>query len=75
MEAHELEEHVERRLDALYREFADVVPETEIGRLSEANLSALRSTATIYDYIPLLVYRFTREQLLRSAPDELHRSA
>jgi hypothetical protein len=75
MEAHELDEHIERELDALYGEFADSVPESQIERTCEAHLEALRRTATIYDYIPLLVYRLTREQLRGSKHGELHHSA
>jgi len=75
MDAHELNEHVERKLEILCREFADTVPEGQIERTCVAHLEALRSSATIYDYIPLLVYRLTREELRESRPGELHRSA
>jgi hypothetical protein len=75
MDAHELDEHVERKLEILHREFADTFPEGQIERTCATHLEALRSSATIYDYIPLLVYRLAREELRESRPDELHRSA
>ena len=75
MDAYELNEHVERKLEVLYREFADTFPEGQIERTCIAHLEALRTTARIYDYIPLLVYRLTREELRESGPEELHRSA
>jgi hypothetical protein len=40
----------------------------------EAHLARLREQARIQDYIPVLVYRYAREEL-RIRKDELHHAA
>jgi len=43
--------------------------------VGEASFEALRADARIPDFIPVLVYRYTREELLRSRRDDLSRAA
>lgn len=57
---------VERRLDQLRVEFPDQA--TRIEALGRAHLATLRAGATVEDFLPTLVYRFTREDLRRSGP-------
>ena len=52
---------VERRLEILRQEFPDDGGLVE--QLSRAHFEALRAHATIEDFLPTLVYRFTREEL------------
>jgi hypothetical protein len=75
MDADEVSEHFERELAALYQEFSDRFPQAQIERLCRARLDVLMTSATVFDYVPLLAYRATREELLVSRPEELHRSA
>jgi hypothetical protein len=37
--------------------------------------SGSRQRATVNDFLPLLVYRFTTEDLIETSRDELHRAA
>jgi hypothetical protein len=73
--AESLEARVERGLGALRREFpAEAERVNEIGH---AHFDHLRAGARIEDFLPILVYRFTREDLLggRAPADESsHRS-
>jgi len=75
MNVDELSTHIARERDSLATEFGAKVSPDVISKLCDDHLRTLRSQATIYDYIPLLVYRHTREQLLAGTRDELHRSA
>lgn len=74
VETAELYAHTERGLEALRLEFADSVPADEVTRLGRDRLDALLATASINDYVPLLVYRLTREALLTIEPAYLHRA-
>jgi hypothetical protein len=69
-----LARRVEQQLERLRREFAGTIPPDEVTRAGEAQLARLRAGARIVEFIPLLVYRHTREAL-RAGRDELHRSA
>src|SRR5262249_28547619 len=75
MNVDELNTHIAKELDSLNSEFGQMVPPAVINKLCEDQCERLRREATIYDFIPLLVYRHTREQLLAGTRDELHRSA
>jgi hypothetical protein len=42
--------------------------------IGQAEFERLHATATITDFIPLLVYRYAREELVRIDGEELHRA-
>jgi len=63
---------VERTLEQLRVEFPDQA--TRIEALGRAHLATLRAGATVEDFLPTLVYRFTREDLRRSGPATAARS-
>jgi hypothetical protein len=62
-EASKVEQLVKRQLSGLHREFPDQV--ARIDELGRAHLESLRAGATIEDFLPVLVYRFTRDDLRR----------
>jgi len=68
----ELEHHVEMRLDALRNEFAGQADTESITAVGLRHFEHLRRDATINDFIPQLVHRFAREELLSARSDELH---
>jgi hypothetical protein len=51
-------------LQTLEREFADRVDATVIARIGDDELERVLEEARIPDFVPMLVYRFTRERLL-----------
>jgi len=75
MTSQELDTHVEKELESLRIAFAGIVPGEQVTQIGRDCFETLRATATIYDFIPLLVYRRTREELLTCGPDQLHQSA
>jgi hypothetical protein len=70
-----LNDHVERVLDGLGREFADEIPPDQVTSVGRGYFDQLRAEARIDDFIPVLVYRFTREELRRCGRDELSHAA
>jgi len=64
MDERELKAHLERGLESLRREFAGKVPTEEVTQIGNEHFEELLEHATITDFIPLLVYRHTREELL-----------
>ncbi len=75
MDAQKLTGHVERALDGLRREFEGEISAEQVTTTGTALFDQLRAEARINDFIPVLVYRYTREELIRSRRDELHRAA
>jgi hypothetical protein len=73
MNAQQLKRHTERELETLARELEDTVPAEVVMQVGRRRFEALRARARIYDFIPLLVYRQTREEL--TAAGHLHRAA
>jgi len=65
----ELQIHLERGLENLRREFADKVPAEQVTRIGRDRFERLVENAKIVDFIPLLVYRQTREALLVAEPE------
>lgn len=63
--AENLQARVERGLQALQSEFPDDVD--RIDDIGQAYFERLRADARIEDFLPILVYRFTRDEL-RAAP-------
>ena len=70
MNEEELQIHLERGLAHLQREFADRVPAEHVTRIGKDRFEKLIENAKIWDFIPLLVYRQTREALLVFQPEE-----
>ena len=75
MNPHELDAHVQRGLESLRKEFSGRVSAELVAEIGTLRFEALCATATINDFIPLLVYRQTRDELLTAEIDELHESA
>jgi hypothetical protein len=71
----ELERQTRRQLDNLRRELAGSVPAEQVAKIGEKHFVALRREAAIVDFIPLLVYRFAKDELLSSARGDLHHAA
>jgi len=69
MNEEELQVHLERGLENLRREFADRVPAEHVTRIGRDRFERLIEDAKIIDFIPLLVYRQTREALLVVEPE------
>ena len=67
MTAEELNTRTKQVLDQLRRELAGTIPDARIAELGWANFHRLRKDATIVDFIPLLVQRQTRHELLAIA--------
>jgi hypothetical protein len=65
-----LNDQIERVLDGLGREFAVRFQRTRWPRSAECTFEQLHAEARIDDFIPLLVYRFTREELRKARPAE-----
>jgi hypothetical protein len=70
-----LNRSIEQALESLRREFADEQPASEVTAVGEAWFEALRANARIPDFVPVLGYRYAREELIGSERDELHRAA
>ena len=70
-----LDEQVGHVLEGLRREFADEHDASEVSAIGEARYAALRARARIPDFIPVLVYRYTREELIQVEREDLHRAA
>ncbi len=68
MNDEELRIHLERGLANLRREFAGKVPAEHVTRVGMDRFETLIESARITDFIPLLVYRETREELLAFEP-------
>ena len=70
-----LDRQVGQALDGLRQEFADEHDASEVSAIGEACYETLRACARIPDFIPVLVYRYTREELIHSEREDLHRAA
>ena len=75
MTSQQLEAQMDRVLANLVRELAEVAPAGEITSVSREHYERLRGPASITEFIPLLVYRFTKEELVTSRREELHHAA
>jgi hypothetical protein len=60
----DLDRQISSRLAALHRELASTVPIERVTSLGRFHTERLLSTATITDFVPLLVYRATKEDVL-----------
>ncbi len=70
-----LNRHVEQQLENLRREFADQVPASRVSAIGRAHFDHLCADARITDFIPVLVYRYSREDLVRAGREELESAA
>lgn len=75
MTRQELEKLTSSRLDALHREPGDQVDRGRLTAIGRRHYERLRGQATIFDFIPLLVYRSTKDELLLATPECLHDAA
>jgi hypothetical protein len=75
MDALELERQTAHQLTKLRRELADRIVSEQITAVGQAQYDALREHATVTDFIPLLVYRFTKNELLADTEGQLHNVA
>jgi hypothetical protein len=67
--------HLEGLLEGLQHEFAGRIEPARITEVGEAHDERLCLHARITDFIPVLVYRSTREELVDITRSELHRAA
>lgn len=75
MTQEELERQLDRLLRDLVRDVGDDVAPDRVEVVVMGNYERLRREAKINDFIPLLVYRFAKEDLVSSRRDELHHAA
>jgi hypothetical protein len=71
MTPQELERQLDRVLDALVRDLGDSVAADDVTTIGRVHCERLRRDATVNDFIPLLVYRLAREELVQSRRHEL----
>jgi hypothetical protein len=64
-DSNQLERQIAGRLDALQRELGPDVPADLVAALGRYHADRLLAEATITDFIPQLVYRATKDDLLR----------
>ncbi len=62
MDRFEIEQRVQRELRLLEQEFESNVPAEHVHAVAQDCLETLLSRATVYDFIPTLVYRQTRNE-------------
>lgn len=75
MTTEELAHQTARQLEALRRELAGTPGAEHVSVVGNGHFERLTQEATIPDFIPLLVYRFTKEELVTSTRDQLHDAA
>jgi hypothetical protein len=75
MTTEELERQMDKLPADLHRDLGGAVPLDRIRVVSNAHYAGLRRDAAINDFIPLLVYRFAREELVTAALHDLHEAA
>jgi hypothetical protein len=71
----ELEAQMDRLFRELQRTFEGSVPAEWVDAVGHAYYERLRREAKVNDFIPLLVYRLTKEELFRIAAEDLSRAA
>ncbi|MGZ4360915.1 MAG: three-helix bundle dimerization domain-containing protein [Gaiellaceae bacterium] len=75
MKTPELELQVDKVFRALREDFGDAVGAQRAHAVGVSHYESLRHHATIYDFIPLLVYRYAKEELVQVKREELHNAA
>jgi hypothetical protein len=75
MTADELDVQMEILFEDLADELGDRVDHDEVLAVGHRYYDELRRNATIHDFIPLLVHRFTKDELVRSSRKRLSDAA
>jgi hypothetical protein len=75
MTQQELERQTTARLEWLQTELRGSVEPARVTTVGRRHFDRLSRGATVTDFIPLLVYRLTREELLREEPRRLNDAA
>lgn len=75
MNARELERQLDKVFSDLVRDLGDNAAADHVTTIGHDHYERLIRDATVHDFIPLLVYRFTREELVHSRREELHDAA
>lgn len=70
-----LERHMEAVYRNLYRDLGETVPAEQVRTVARAHYESVSREARINDFVPLLVYRFAKAELVTSRRDELHNAA
>jgi hypothetical protein len=70
----DLERQIDRVLDSLRERVGDSIDAARVRAVGLAHYESLRRHATINDFIPLLVYRYAKEELTQMRRDEFHRA-
>ena len=68
----ELERQTAARLNALKRELGDSVAAEQVETVGRRHLQRLCRDAKVTDFVPLLVYRFAREELVYADSGRIH---
>jgi hypothetical protein len=72
-------DELERQMDKVYRDLvrdlAGSAGADRVNAVSHSYYDRLRRDAVVNDFIPLLVYRLTKEELVRVKGDELPHAA
>ena len=69
-----LRRQMDKELETLRNEFVELSAD-QVTALGEAQFHRLRAGARITEFIPVLVHRYAREELLRIRDDELSSAA
>jgi hypothetical protein len=75
MTPQELDRQTVKVIDSLQRELGAFFSPDQVRAIGHDHYERLRRNATINEFIPLLVYRYTKEDLYYSRRDELHDAA
>jgi hypothetical protein len=70
MDSYELEQEMDKVFRDLARGVGDGVEADRVDAVGHDKYEWLRQDATINDFLPLLVYRYTKEELVRSRHSE-----
>lgn len=73
MSTEELDRKMAKLPHDLHRDLGGAIPLERA--VSRAHYNGLRRDAAINDFIPLLVYRFAREELVTATRTDLHEAA
>ena len=71
----ELDVQMEIVFEDLADELGNRVASDEVFAVGHRYYDELRASATIHDFIPLLVHRFTKDELVRSSRESLSDAA
>jgi hypothetical protein len=75
MTTEQLEVQMEHTLKSLVVDLGDEASAEQVLAVGSSHFERLQRDAAINDFIPLLVYRFTREELVAAGRGDLHVAA